>query len=140
MKIIHIDLDDTLCDYTSHYQNKLSENPAIPQPQSQYGFFENLDPLPGALDAFWKLYKQYDVYVSSRPSYKNPLSYLGKRVWVERHLGLEMTKKLIICYDKGLLIGDYLIDDHPDNDFQGEVIHFGTQRFPNWEEVLDYLL
>ena len=49
-----------------------------------------------------------------------------------------MTKKLIICWDKGLLKGDYLIDDH-EYDFDGELIRFGSDEFRNWEIVKDYL-
>jgi hypothetical protein len=40
-------------------------------------------------------------------------------------------------------MGDFLIDDRIANgvaDFTGEHIHFGTERFPTWKEVLDYLL
>jgi len=40
------------------------------------------------------------------------------------------------------MIGDYLIDDRTVNgagEFKGELIQFGTEKFPNWEVVLDYL-
>lgn len=40
--------------------------------------------------------------------------------------------------------GDYLIDDRPNkcgaDEFEGEVIAFGSEQFPNWEAVLKYLL
>ena len=36
-----------------------------------------------------------------------------------------------------------MIDDRIANgvaDFEGEHIHFGTEKFPSWKQVLDYLL
>jgi hypothetical protein len=41
-----------------------------------------------------------------------------------------------------LLIGDYLIDDRRFNgasEFKGEWIHFGSDSFPKWRSVLEYL-
>ena len=43
---------------------------------------------------------------------------------------------------KDLNIGDYLIDDSNHRGqglFRGEWIHFGSDRFPNWKTVMDYL-
>jgi hypothetical protein len=40
-------------------------------------------------------------------------------------------------------MGDYLIDDRTKNgagEFKGELIHFGTDKFPDWDSVLEYLL
>ena len=40
------------------------------------------------------------------------------------------------------MIGDYLIDDRKFNgasDFKGDWIHFGSEKFPNWQSVLSYL-
>jgi 5'-nucleotidase len=42
-----------------------------------------------------------------------------------------------------LVKGDYLIDDMGNagqDNFEGEWIHFGSNRFKNWEKVLKYLL
>jgi len=43
---------------------------------------------------------------------------------------------------KNLNRGDYLVDDRTRNGveaFAGEHIHFGTERFPDWDAVLAYL-
>lgn len=51
-------------------------------------------------------------------------------------------KRLIITHNKGLNKGDYLIDDRLAKgvtDFDGEHIHFLTDRFPDWKSVLEYL-
>ncbi len=42
-----------------------------------------------------------------------------------------------------MLIGDYLIDDrdrHGAKKFQGEWIQFGSEQFPDWKAVTEYLL
>lgn len=74
---------------------------------------------------------------------KNPHSYMEKRIWVEKHFDYELAQRLILCGNKGLLRGDYLIDDHVkgkgQDSFEGEVIHFGTQKFPDWYSVREYL-
>jgi 5'(3')-deoxyribonucleotidase len=72
-----------------------------------------------------------------------PESYSGKRIWLEKHFGESIKKRLILSHRKDLLMGDYLIDDrlrHGVTEFKGEHIHFGTDKFPDWEAVLDYLL
>ena len=70
------------------------------------------------------------------------MSYTEKRVWVEKHLGLEFVERLIICPDKSLLKGNYLIDDlatgRGQENFEGQLIHFGTETFKNWEDVIRF--
>jgi hypothetical protein len=39
-------------------------------------------------------------------------------------------------------MGDYLIDDRTKNgagEFSGELIQFGSDSFPNWESVVEFL-
>lgn len=139
-KIVYIDLDDTICNFSTHFLNKLRENPLIKYPQSQYGFFTDLLPLEGAIDGVNKLREKYDVYILSRPSFRNPLCYTEKRVWVEKYFGLDFSEKLILCGFKHLMIGDYLIDDFICKDFKGDQIIFGSDKFKNWESVLNYLI
>jgi 5'(3')-deoxyribonucleotidase len=62
---------------------------------------------------------------------------------VENHLGELAFKRLILSHNKGLFTGRALIDDRLRNGvdhFKGEHIHFGTEKFPDWDSVLDYLL
>ena len=45
--------------------------------------------------------------------------------------------------DKSLLKGSYLIDDQNGSGqdrFEGEWIHFGSDSFPNWDSVVEYLM
>lgn len=140
--VIYIDMDDTLCDFNGRYQEVKALSPEVTFPQSQTGFFLNLEPLPRAVVAFQHLsaLPNTDVYILTAPSVRNPLSYTEKRLWVENHLGLDAAYRLILCPNKALLLGDYLIDDRAEGKgqehFQGQHIHFGSASYPDWTSVL----
>jgi len=108
--IIYIDMDDTICDFKQaiKYRRKLQF------PQSKIGFFENLKPIDGAIDGvnFLREQQDVDVYILTAPSIKNSHCYTEKRLWIEKYFDLEFCKKLIICNNKALLKGDYLVDDY----------------------------
>jgi 5'(3')-deoxyribonucleotidase len=104
--------------------------------------FHHLDPLPGAIDAVKKLSRIYEVYLLSTAMWEIPQSFTGKRIWVEKHFGDLLRKRLILTHRKDLAIGDFLVDDRLKNgaaEFTGKHIHFGTKEFPNWEITLKYL-
>jgi 5'-nucleotidase len=139
--IIYIDMDDVLCDFSGGYKKALEQNPGMPIPQSQYGFYQNLSPLDGAIETLKALYNssEYTTYILTAPSTRNPFSYTEKRVWVEEKLGYSFVDRLIICSHKGLLKGDILIDDNNSGrgqeHFEGRFIHFGSALVPNWSAV-----
>ncbi len=143
-EIVYVDMDDVLCDYSRSYSKAVAENPQVKHPQSQLNFFRNLQPKTDAIEAVNKLNSVFDVYFLTAPSVRNPLCYTEKRLWIEDHFGLEMTRKLIISPNKGLNKGKYLIDDHIDGagqeNFEGKVLQFGSDKFPDWKSVLAYLL
>ena len=62
---------------------------------------------------------------------------------MKKYLGDVAHKRLILSHNTNLNRGDYLIDDRTKNgagEFQGELIHFGTSEFPDWNSVLRRLL
>ena len=66
-----------------------------------------------------------------------------KQKWVQKHFSEVFHKRLIISHHKDLLKGDFLIDDRGDKgqaDFEGQWIKFGSEEFPDWPTVTDYLL
>jgi len=104
--------------------------------------FHNLEPIEGAIEAVNELFDYYDVLFLSTPMWVLPESYIGKRIWLGNHFGDKAIDRLILTKRKDLNHGDYLIDDTLRNgvlDFKGHHIHFGTEEFPNWEKVLQYL-
>lgn len=144
-KKIFLDLDNVMCDFKKSYNEWKEAHPEITYPQSQFGFFSNLEPIEGALDAFKELQKHYDVYILTRPSIYNLMCFTEKADWVKRHLGFEMLEKLIIMCNKSMVKGEnaYLIDDDVQAgqlNFEGEFIHFKTEKFPDWETVVKYLI
>jgi hypothetical protein len=142
-KIIYIDMDDTICDYSGLWSIYKEKFPGVQYPQSKFGFFSRLKPVEGALESISLLEKYYDVFILTRPSIKNLHSYSEKAEWVEKYLGEEYLEKLILCPDKSLVKGNFLIDDYDKNgqtEFEGEFIKFKTEMFPNWESVVKYLI
>ena len=134
-------MDDTLCDFIGPFRRG---EVSIKYPQSKVGFFLDLEPLEGAIDAMKTLQTKYKVYILTRPSIKNTHCYTEKAEWIKKYLGEEMLERMILCPDKSLVKGDFLIDDdnkHGQNEFEGEHIHFGKdEKFKNWSQVIQYLM
>jgi 5'-nucleotidase len=105
-------------------------------------FFKDMLPLEGAIDAYKILCKQFDTYILTAAPWGNPTAANNKIDWVKKYLPDEAYKRIIISHNKNLCMGDYLVDDSTRNgagEFSGEHIHFGTDKFPDWKSVLDYL-
>jgi 5'(3')-deoxyribonucleotidase len=150
-KLVYIDMDGVLADFDSkkeslptHLIEKYNSADKIP------GFYRDLKPMPGAIEAFKKLSEIYNVYIASTASWNNPSSWIDKRLWVQEYLGELGFKKLILTHNKGLLKAENeageatLIDDNTWNgveDFEGNHLHFGTDpNIMNWDDVLKYLI
>ncbi|MDH2997455.1 hypothetical protein A1D22_06935 [Pasteurellaceae bacterium LFhippo2] len=148
-KIVYIDMDNVLVDFPTGIA-KLE--PHIKQLyQGRYdevqGIFALMDPMPNAIEAVYKLAEKYDIYVLSTAPWLNSSAWMDKVEWIQKYFGKEpdslLYKRLILSHHKNLNKGDYLIDDRLHNGadkFTGEHIHFGTEKFPDWQSVLDYLL
>ena len=107
------------------------------------GFFTDLKPIAGGIEAFIELSKYYDCHILTTAPWENPSSFMEKRLWVREVMGDKIAyKKLSISNHKELFTGRALIDDRKKNgaeDFNGEHIHFGTPLFPTWDVVVEYL-
>ena len=145
MKKLFFDMDGVLVDFHSGI-NKLSE-----ETKQEYegrldevpGIFSLMEPMPGAIEAVHELSKHYDVYILSTASWKNPSAWSDKINWIAKHYGDMFKKRVILTHCKHLVNGDYLVDDRAKNgasEFPGEWIQFGSERYPDWEEVTRYLI
>lgn len=142
--IVYVDMDHVLCNYAAGFVRHQAKYPKRAFPQSKPGLYESLDPMPGAIDAYRWLneHSKLAVYILTAPSIKNPHCYAEKRIWVEKHLGMAVVENLIISPHKHLNKGDYLIDDMPSgkgqDHFEGRLILFGSDEFPNWLSVTNH--
>jgi len=109
--IVAIDMDLVLCDFYGSYYARQKEDPEIKYPQREYKFFENLKPMPRAIEAYHRLKEKYNVKILTAPSAKNPLCYTEKRNWVEKNLGMDAVYRLTITKDKHLFKADLLIKE-----------------------------
>jgi 5'(3')-deoxyribonucleotidase len=141
--VVLIDMDGVLCDFDKRARELEEQGFKGSKLFSHPSAFKELEPMEGAIEAWELLHEKYEPYVLSTPPWSNPDAWSEKRKWVENYLGKTSSKKLILSHNKGLILGDYLIDDRIANgvgDFKGEHIHFGTPKFPDWKSILEYLL
>jgi 5'-nucleotidase len=153
-KIVYVDMDGVICDFevgikrinpivVLNEDNKEANDIVTDIVKADPMFFQNLPPLVGAVDAVKDLMEHYLVIFCSTPMEEVPHSFSGKKEWLNEHFGDKAYKNLKLTHHKHLCLGDYLIDDRLKNgagQFKGEHIHFATEKFPDWDSVLKYLL
>lgn len=144
-KRLFFDMDGVLVDFESgiakldeetkeRYKGRLDEVP---------GIFSLMEPISGAIETVQLLSKHFDVYILSTSPWNNPTAASDKIEWVKKYFSGIFHKRVILSHHKELLIGDYLIDDNSKNgasEFKGEWIHLGSEKFPDLDAVLNYLL
>ena len=144
-KILYVDMDDVLVDFATGI-NKLDNELKIKYKDNLDdvpGIFSLMEPMELAIDSYNLLAKNFDTYILSTSPWDNPSAWQDKVVWVKKYLGNVAHKRLILSHNKHLNFGDFLIDDRLKNGadkFQGELIHFKTKKFPEWNSVVTYLM
>ena len=125
-KILYISWEDVLADIRN---NRPKEKTPV-----------EYEPENSAVKAFRVLSRQYDVRVVCTPPYNRPEQWADAVRWSEKYLGVEAWDKVVCCSRKELLLGDYLIDRHPERypDFMGTALHYGEDPFRTWEEILTF--
>lgn len=151
--ILYFDMDNVLVDFQSGL-HKISDEvkeeyaddgTGKPHLDDIPGLFSLMDPMPGAIEAVNTLKEFYDVYILSTAPWKNPSAWSDKLLWVQKYFGDVFHKRLILTHNKNLCIqpGAYLIDDrhrHGASKFGDRWIQLGSDRFPDWDSVVHYLL
>lgn len=147
-KILYFDMDNVLVnfqggldiidrrqpDLLADYEDRYDEIP---------GVFSLMPPYCEAVEVFHNMRQIFDTYILSTAPWENPSAWRDKLLWVKKHLGEPATKRLILSHNKHLNKGDFLIDDRTANgagDFTGKHIHFGSEEFPDWRSVVNFLL
>ncbi len=144
-KRLYFDMDGVLVDFKSGLDVQSEE--VLKEYDGRYdeipGIFGKMKPMPGAINAVHQLMEHYDCYILSTAPWNNPSAWSDKVEWVTKYLDDVFHKRMIITHCKHLCKGDIIIDDRGKNgtsEFEGEWIQYGTEQFPNWDSVLEYLL
>src|SRR3989344_3001264 len=78
------------------------------------GFFLNLQPVKGSIEAINVMLELgHDVRICTSPLSRYENCVLEKYQWVEKHLGGDFTKRIVLSKDKTIVRGKLLIDDKP---------------------------
>jgi len=103
--------DVDMYDCVKFYEPYLSEKEVL-EPFYMEGFWQNLPPLPGAIDAIRFLAAHgLDVFILSSP-WRSTYCAWEKTRWVEEHLGFLGENRLILTRNKYLIRADFFVDDH----------------------------
>ena len=145
-RILYFDMDGVLVDFNSALKKHSPEilRQYDGHPDDIPDLFGQMDPMPGAIEAIHKLAEKYDCYILSTAPWNNPSAWADKVRWVTKYMGDVFKKKIILTHHKNLLDDGkaLLIDDntkHGAEKFGDRHIQFGTEQFPNWHAVENYL-
>jgi len=95
------------------------------------GFYANLPVVDGAIDALYYIKNcGKEIFLCSKPSSINKFSMIEKYEWVDKNLGPEWSRRIILTRDKTLVLGHILIDDKPD------ILHRQVNSKPSWEHII----
>lgn len=144
MKTLYIQLDHVLIDFESgigklpqnikrQYEGQLEESPDL---------FKISDPTPGSVASFRDLSSLFETYIVSISPWGNSVAWKQKLNWIKQHFGDEAFNRLILTHHKHLKKGEYFVDDRirPGFDeYLGEHILLGSEKFPDWFTVTAYL-
>ena len=166
-KIICVDMDEVMADalgehilrYNRDFSEKLSiadlhgrwiwdfVPPERLQVLERYmrsdDFFSNLEVMPDAQRVMERLQERYEVFIATA-AMEVPTSFTAKFEWLKQHFPFIRPSHIVFCGDKGILRGDYLIDDNPRQlrRFRGEGILYsapanafvtGFRRVGGWQ-------
>ncbi len=94
----------------------------------------------GMRGAVETLCQKYEVHIVASVDYNCPGKCEEVFRWCEDNLGVPVWNRVEICNHKNLILADYLIDAEPETaggqDFMGTLVHFGSDAFKTWEDVL----
>lgn len=109
------------------------------------GFFRHLPVIKDSVEMLEQINQRYELFIVSAAT-EFPHSLKEKLDWLLEHFPFLTWKQLVLCGDKRLVYGDYMIDDHVRNlkHFNGKKYLFTSahnlditdyDRLNNWEEA-----
>ena len=168
-KIICVDMDEVIADalgeHLARYNHEFQEQLTVTDLHGRWlwdsvppdrlhilegymrsdDFFANLKVMPHSQRVLERLQERYEIYIATA-AMELPTSFTAKFEWLKLHFPFIRPSHIVFCGDKGILQGDYLIDDNPRQlrRFRGEGILYsapanafvpGFRRVNNWSEV-----
>lgn len=114
------------------------------------GFFRHLPVMENSVEVLKEINDKYELYIVSA-AMEFPHSLKDKLDWLLENFPFLTWKQLVLCGDKKLISGDYMIDDHVRNleHFPGKKYLFssahnahisGYDRINNWKEAQEIFL
>lgn len=109
------------------------------------GFFRHLPVMADCVDVVNEMNKKYEVFIVSAAT-EFPNSLKDKMEWLNEHFSFLSWRQVVLCGDKRMIAGDYMIDDHTRNlvHFKGKPYLYSTimnaheegyNRLKNWKEI-----
>lgn len=114
------------------------------------GFFRNLPVMKDSVETLDKMNRQYEIFIVSAAT-EFPNSLKEKLEWMLEHFPFLSWKQLVLCGDKRMVQGDFMIDDHVRNlvHFRGKPYLFSSphnigidtyDRINDWKEAASIFL
>ena len=141
-RIVFLDMDGPLANFNLAIGRPFEYGEDPPE-MFVKGFFRTLPVIPGAKEGVQALLKmsQFAIYIGSKFSNKNTNSATEKLDWLYEHFP-ELARHCMLACDKGLLRGEFLIDDDRkwEHQFKGEFVYFDPKLPPEdeWKRIIKY--
>ena len=105
--------------WKNYHLSKQIGKPLMEEMHNTPGFFAELDPIPGAINAVRKLNQIYEIFIATKPQI-NELCIVEKMEWLNVHMPYIHEERVIFLQNKSVLYGDILVDDYWKHLFQFE--------------------
>lgn len=127
----HIPEVEVIAPITNYYAQDLypeSHQKRIRELMMTPGFYRELAPIAGAIEAVNRMAEKYTVFFCSAPLNGHETCASEKVQWVREHFGFDWESKIVLANDKTLVQGDILIDDKP--------VIYGMIDDPAWVHIV----
>ncbi len=119
--------------------------PMVKQQLYEPGFFRHLPVMADSIEVVAEMNKRYEIFIVSAAT-EFPNSLKDKYDWLMENFPFLNWRQLVLCGDKKMICGDYMIDDHARHlqYFKGKAYLFtgahnldetGYDRLNSWKEA-----